>query len=171
MPVLGNAKVEEVGSVEETFVFFVFFWSKPCFRHKEFTKKKNKKQKTKTPRDCTDNDASQMPFLRTWWESETGDERRGVYVATSLSWICSCTFQALLFLNCKMRGMNQKGRESKYLEEAGRRGSEWSWLAKVCGELGSLALSNGAEVELLTCVPGLGKFSSFSRQAANWDML
>lgn len=43
MPVLGNAKVEEVGSVEETFgflVFFVYFFEQTSATgHKEFTKK------------------------------------------------------------------------------------------------------------------------------------
>lgn len=38
MPVLGNAKVEEVGSVEETFGFFGFFLANLATGHKEFTK-------------------------------------------------------------------------------------------------------------------------------------
>ena len=46
MPVLGNAKVEEVGSVEET-RFFGVFLSKPRYRHKEFTKNNNNNNNNK----------------------------------------------------------------------------------------------------------------------------
>ena len=160
MPVLGNAKVEEAGTVEETFGL-LFLLAR--YRAQRIHKKWGIALITMLHK-C------HFLGLGGNWKLNWRWEMWGMCNHFSVMDIY-LYFQALLFVNCKMRGMNWKGRESKYLEEAGRRGSQWSWLARVCGERGSSALSNGAEVQLLTCVPGLGRFSSFSRQATNWDIL